>query len=109
MMFSQFFLGPSAGRNRDGAGAERFSAGDIARRVADDVDLVRGKFSAVLFLRPSTGKWSELVPIVVVVGEGAEFKKMPDAVVAELELRTARDVAGEKAKHQMFSSFEFFK
>src|SRR6202011_814891 len=108
-MLSQLFPAPCAGRDRDRAGAERLSAGDIARRVADDVDLVRGKFAAVLFLRPSTGKWSELVPIVVVVGEGAEFKKMPDAVVAELELRSAGDVAGEKAKHQMFSSFEFFK
>src|SRR3981081_1396130 len=104
-MLSQLFPGPRTGRDCDRAGAERFSAGDVARRVADDVDLVRGKFSAVLFLRPGTGKWSELVPIVVVVGESAKLKKMPDAIVAELQFCAAGDVAGEKGEHQMFSRF----
>src|SRR5947207_1326220 len=108
-MFRQFFPAPGACGDRDGAGAERFSAGNIARRVADDVDLLRGKFAAVLFLGPGTGKCSELVAIVVVVGEGAKFKKMPDAVVAKLELCTAGDVAGEQPEHQMFSRFELFE
>ena len=89
MMFREFFATPRAGRDRDGARAERFSAGDIARRIADDVDLVLGKFAAVFFLRPGAGKGAEFIPIVMVIGEGAEFKEMPDAVVAEFELRAA--------------------
>ncbi len=89
MVFGELFATPGAGRDRDGARAERFPAGDIARRIADHIDLVRGKFATVLFLRACAGKCSEFIPIVVVVGEGAEFKKMPDAVVTEFELRAA--------------------
>src|SRR5438270_6569349 len=108
-MFRQFFPAPGACGDRDGAGTERFSAGNIARRVADDVNLVRGKFAAVLFLGPGTGKRSELVAIVVIVGEGAEFKKMPNAVVVEFELCAAGNVAGEQPEDKMFSRFQLFK
>src|SRR6266480_3791694 len=72
-MFRQFFPAPAASRDRDGSGAERFSAANITRRVADDVDLLRGKFAAVLFLRPGAGKCSELVAIVEVVGNFETF------------------------------------
>src|ERR1700731_885054 len=109
MMFREFVPAPSASRNRDGAGAERFSAGDIAGRIADDVDLIRRKFAPVLFLGPGAGKWSELVAIVVVVGEGAELKKMPDAVVAEFEFRAARNVAGEQPEDEMLAHFELIQ
>src|SRR3989442_353359 len=108
-MFRQLFSAPGAGRDRNGARAERFSTGDIARRIADDVDLVLGKFAAVFFLRPGAGKGAEFIPIVVIVGEGAEFKEMPDAVVTEFELRAARDVAGEQAEHEMLSRFQSFE
>ena len=50
-----------------------------------------------------------MIAVVVIVGEGAEFKKMPDAVVAELELCAAGDVAGKQPEDEMFSRFEFFK
>src|SRR2546423_11610076 len=106
MMLREFFATPHAGGHGDSASAERFSAGDVARRIADDVDLVRGKFAAVLFFRAGAGKCSELVPIVVVVGKGAEFKKMPDPVVAEFELCAAGNVAGEQAEPEMFSRFQ---
>src|SRR5438309_8165689 len=109
MMFGEFFPAPRAGRDRDGTGAERFSAGDIARRIADDVDLLRRKFAAVLFFRAGAGECSEFIAIVVVVGESAEFKKMPDAVVAELELCPAGNVAREQAEHEMFSCFQSFE
>src|SRR5947199_9221896 len=101
MMFREFFATPRAGRDRNGARAECFSAGDISWRIADDVDLVRGKFAPMLFFRARAGKCSEFVPIVVIVGEGAEFKKMPDTVMTELELCTARAVAGEQSEEQM--------
>jgi len=109
MMFREFFATPCAGRDRDGACAERFSAGDISWRIADDVDLVRRKFAPMLFFRARAGKCSKFVPIVVIVGEGAEFKKMPDTVMTEFELCAARDVAGEQAEHEMFSRFQSFK
>ena len=108
-MLGEFFATPCAGGDRDGARAERLSAGNIARRITDDVDLVLGKFTAVLFFRAGTGKRSEFIPIVVVVGESAEFKKMPDAVVTKFELCAARDVAGEKPEHEMFSRFQSFE
>src|SRR5260370_3132005 len=109
MMFREFFATPRAGRDRDGARADRFSAGDISWRIADDVDLVRRKFAPMLFFRARAGKCSELVPIVVIVGEGAEFKKMPDTVMTEVELCAARDVAGEQAEHETFSRFQSFE
>src|SRR5712664_1226802 len=109
MMLREFFATPRSGRDRDGARAERFPASDIAWRIADDIDLIRGKFAAVLFFRAGAGKCSEFIPIVVVVGEGAEFKEVPDAVVAKFELCPARDVAGEQAEHEMFSSFQSFE
>src|SRR4029077_468712 len=109
MMFRQFFPIPGPGGDGDGAGAERSSAGDVTRCIANDVDLVRGKFAPVLFHGPSTGKCSQLIPIVMVVGEGAELKKVPDAVVAEFELCSAGNVAGEQPKNKMFSRFESFK
>ena len=56
-MFRQFFPAPGAGRDRYGAGAERFATGDIAGRIADNVDLLRGKLAAVLLLRPGPGKF----------------------------------------------------
>src|SRR5438552_16894659 len=108
-MLRQFFAAPSTGGDGDGACAERFSAGDIARRVADDVDLVRGKFAAVLVFGAGAGKCTELIPIVVVVGEGAKFKEMPDTVVAEFELCAACDLAGKEPEDEVFSRFQLFK
>src|SRR5436853_2410432 len=108
-MFREFFPAPSAGRDRDGARAQRLSAGNIAGRIADDIDLVRGKFAPMLFFRAGAGKCAEFVPIVVIIGEGSEFKKMPDAVVAEFELCAAGDVASEKPKNEMLARFQLSK
>src|SRR5207253_6910821 len=109
MMLRQFFAAPSTGRDGDGACAERFSAGDIARRVTDDIDLVCGKFATVLFFRAGAGKRTEFIAIVVVVGEGAEFKEVPDAIMAEFELCAACDVAGKKSEDEVFSRLQLFK
>src|SRR5947207_16009430 len=105
MMLRQFFAAPGTCRDGDGACAERFSAGDIARRVADDIDLVRGKFATVLFFRAGAGKRTEFIAIAVVVGEGAESKAVPDAIMAESDLCAASDVAGKQSEDGRFSSF----
>ena len=44
-------------------------------------------------------KGSEKIAIVMVIGEGAEFEKIPNAVVRELKLRAATQIAGQKSKH----------
>src|SRR5205807_1437076 len=89
VMLRELFAAPAASRDRNRASAERFPASDIARCVADNVDLVRGKFASVLLFGASAGKFTEFIPIVVVVRKSAELKEMPDAIVAELQLRPA--------------------
>src|SRR5437016_7838355 len=108
-MLGQFFAIPATGGDRYGPCAEGLPAGDISRRVANDIDFVSGEFAAMLFLRAGPGKFAKLVSVVVVVGEGAELKKMPDAVVPELQLRSARDVARQKSEHEVLSGFQFLK
>ena len=87
---------PGAGRNRDCSGAERFSAGYIARRIADHVNFGGGKFAAMFFFRPRARKLTQLIAIVVIVRERTEFEKVPDAVMVELQLRAARNVAAPR-------------
>src|SRR5205814_7661977 len=81
LMFSQFLAAPGAGGDGDGAGAKGFAACDVARRIADDVDLGSGKLATMFFFSTRPGERAELVAIVVIVGKRAEFKKMPDAVM----------------------------
>src|SRR2546423_5418920 len=100
---------PGAGRNRDCSGAERFSAGYIARRIADHVNFGGGKFAAMFFFRPRARKLTQLIAIVVIVRERTEFEKVPDAVMVELQLRAARNVAGKQTEHNVFSRFEFLE
>src|SRR6516162_8807670 len=92
---------PRAGRDSDGARADRFAAGNVARRVADHVDLRSLKGLAVFLLRACASKRPELVAVVVIVREGAELEIMPDAVVLEFQLRAAREISSEEGKHHV--------
>src|SRR5579864_5119292 len=104
-MFGQLFPAPSAGRNRDCAGAKRFAAGDIARSVADNVDFLGTELAAVFLSCSRLRERTQLVTIGVIVREGAELKKVPDAVMAKLELRSAGNVSGQKCQDDVFSGF----
>jgi hypothetical protein len=75
---------PSAGCNRDRPRAERFAARNVARSVANDVDLGRGELPSMLLLRTGASKSAELVSVPVIIGKRAEFEKMPDGVVLKL-------------------------
>src|SRR5713101_2796386 len=81
----------------------------ISRGVSPMTSISSAENSRPCFSFARAGKCSELVPIVVIVGEGAEFKKMPDTVMTEFELCAARDVAGEQAEHETFSRFQSFE
>jgi hypothetical protein len=74
---------PSARCDRDGPRAERFATSDVARRVANDVDLGSGELASMLLLRARPSESAELVSVAVIIGKRAEFEKMPDAVVLE--------------------------
>ena len=69
--------------DRDRTCAEGFAARDVARSVANDVDLGRGKLPSVLLLRAGASESAELVSVAVIIGKCAELKEMPDVVVLE--------------------------
>src|ERR1700719_2251987 len=104
-MFGKFFAAPAAGRHRNCARSKRLPAGNVPRRIANHVDLIGGKLAAMLFFGPRPGERPELVTIVMIVRERAEFEKMPDTVVTELQLRPTRDIASQKAEHDVFPCF----
>jgi hypothetical protein len=83
-MLGKFIPAPSAGCNRDRARAERLPAGDVARCVANDVNLGRGELLSVLLLCAGPSESPKLVPVTVVIGERAKLEKVPDAVVLQL-------------------------
>ncbi len=74
---------PCSRCNRDRPRAKRFAARDVARGVANDVDLGRGELPSVLLLRAGASESAELVSVAVIIGKCAEFEEMPDAVVIE--------------------------
>ena len=59
----------------------------------------------MLFLGPGLRERAELIAIGVIVSERAEFKKMPDTVMSEFELSSARNVSGQKCQHDVFPVF----
>src|SRR5216684_5729361 len=63
----------------------------------------------MFFFGSRTGKWAELVAVVVIVSKRAKFEKMPDAVMLELELCATGDVSGKKTKHEVFPRLQFPK
>src|SRR4029077_10926887 len=108
-MLREFIAAPSAGRHRDRARPERSAARNVARRIANDVDLGRGELPAMLLFCASASEPPQLVAIPVIIGKRAKFKKMPDAVVLEFQSRAARDISSEKPEHYMRPRFELFE
>lgn len=109
LIFCKLLTAPCPGCDGNGTGAEGFAAGDVARRIADHVDLGCGELAAMLFLCPGASNGSKPVAVVMVVGKGAEFKEVPDAIVFQFQLRTARDIPGEKRQHQMRPRLQSFE
>src|SRR5262249_59344345 len=83
LMFCKLIPAPSSRRDRDRPRAEGFAARDVARRVANNIDLRRLELPSVLLLCPSASESAKLVSIAVIIGKCAEFEEMPDAIVLE--------------------------
>ena len=49
-MFRELLAMPGAGGHGNGARAKGFPAGDVARRIADHIDVAGGEFAAMFFL-----------------------------------------------------------
>src|SRR5213082_559047 len=84
LIFCQLVVTPRAGRDGDSARTKRLATGDIARGIANYVDLGCGEFAAMLFLCASASESSEPISILMIIGKRAEFKEMPDAIMLEL-------------------------
>src|SRR6266704_1409890 len=84
LIFCQLVVTPCAGRDGDSTRAKRLATGDIARGVADHINLGCGEFATMLFLCATASECSEPVSILMIVGKRAEFKEMPDAIMLEL-------------------------
>src|SRR4051812_5837650 len=89
LMLCKFIATRSAGSDCDGARPERFPAGDVARGIADDIDLGRSELAAMFFFCPGTSESPKLVAVAVVVSKRAKFKKMPDPIVLQFQARAA--------------------
>ncbi len=88
----------------DGAGA-----GDVVGRVAEDEDPFRRKLDAVFLRRARPCEMPELIAIVMIVGVGAKFEVMPDAVVRELEFRAALEIPREQREDDVFARLQGFE
>lgn len=108
-MFCEIASRPAAGGNRNRAGSESFATGNIARRIADDVDLRRIELVAVFLACARARERAELIAVVMIVGERAEFEEMPDAVMLQFQLGAARNIAGEKGENDLGACAKFFE
>ena len=106
---SQSFARPTASRNRNGARAKCFSAGDVVVGIADDINIGGIEIVAMFCLSTFSGKSAELVPIMMVVGESAKFKKIPETIVLKLEFRALLQISGQKREHDVGLWFQSFK
>ena len=107
VMLCKIMPGPSACCDRNRARAERFPAGDVARRVTYNVDLGGGELrSRALLFRARASKSTKLVSVAVIIGKRAEFKKMPDAVVFKLQSRSAGHISREQGQNHMWPCFQ---
>src|SRR5437667_5370649 len=93
--------GPPAGRHRNSACAKRLAAGNIARSIANDVDLGCGEFPPMLLFCTGASEAPELVAVTMIIGKSAKFKKVPDAIMLKFEPRSAGDISCEKREHHM--------
>jgi hypothetical protein len=84
MIFCESIAAPSAGRHGDGARAQGFAASNIARGIANHIDLRGGELATMLFFRACAGERSEPISVSMIIGEGPKFEKVPDPVMLEL-------------------------
>ena len=94
----QFGAGEFAGGDGDGLRADGPRAGDVVRGVAEDEDALGREVDAVAGVGARLGEMAELVAVGVIVGVGAKLEVMPDAVVPQLDLRAAGEIAGEQGE-----------
>ena len=105
----QSFTRPTASRNRNGARAKCFSAGDVVIGIADDIDIGRIEIVTMSCLSTFSGESAELVPIMMVVRESAKFKKIPETVMLKLEPRSLLQISSQKREHDVGLSLQSFK
>lgn len=108
-MLCQIGPRPAAGGDGDGARTESFAAGNIARCIADDIDLRRIELVAMFFACTRPRKRTELIAVVMIVGECAKFEEVPDAVVLQLQLGATRNVSGQKRQNYLGPGSQFFE
>ena len=98
-MFGQLSTRKASGRDRNCPGADRLAAGDIVRRVPDHIDLRGREIDRVFLPGARLCKASELIAVVMIVGECAELEKIPKAEMGQLQFRPALQVPGKKTQH----------
>ena len=48
-----------------------------------------------------TGKFSQLIAIMVIIGKSSEFKKIPDPIVSEFDFRAPAHITGQQRKNSI--------
>ena len=98
-MLGELFATPRTRCDSNRARAEDFAAGDIVTRVADHIDARDIKLMTVLLRRAFARERTELIAIVMIVGERAEFEVILEPVALQFELRAAFQISGEQCEH----------
>src|SRR5437660_12004336 len=98
-MLCKLVAARSAGGDRDRSRAKRFSTGDVARRVADNVDLGRGELAAVFFFCPSASESPKLVAVSVVVGTRTKNKKSTDPRILQFQGLASPSISRDARDH----------
>ena len=106
MIFGKSIATPGAGRHGDRARAQGLATSNIAGCISDYIDLGGRELAAVFFRCARAREGSEPVTISMIIGERAKFKKVPDTVMLELELRAAGYIASKKRQHEMWPRLE---
>ena len=71
---------PTSGSDCNRPCAKCFAARYVVPSISDDIDLSRIKAVAMRFPSALPGEGAQLVAIVMIVGESAEFEELPQAV-----------------------------
>jgi len=100
-MRPQLLEGKPSSRDRDRARVNRFAASDVVRGVANDVNCRGLELDSMFFARPLTRKNAELIAIVVIVGEGAEFEELPKTIMFELEFGAPLHVSRQQTNYNL--------
>ena len=74
------------GGDGEGARADGAAAGDVVGRVPDDPGPLGCEDHAVVLARAVQGERPELVAQLVIIGEGPEGERFPEAMMRELDL-----------------------